>query len=74
MLEALAVNKDINERVCWLIARQHTYNNIDGIEYKILVEADILVNSAIPVSARNGGFELDEMRLENLNSISLIEN
>ena len=27
-----------------LIAHHHTYNNIDGIDYQILVEADFLVN------------------------------
>ena len=26
------------------IAHHHTYNNIDGIDYQILVEADFLVN------------------------------
>ena len=28
----------------YLIAHHHTYNNIDGIDYQILVEADFLVN------------------------------
>jgi len=32
------------ERVCWLIAHHHTYNNIIGKDYQILVEADFLVN------------------------------
>ena len=32
------------ERVCWLIAHHHTYNNIVGKDYQILVEADFLVN------------------------------
>ena len=32
------------ERVCWLIAHHHTYSNIVGIDYQILVEADFLVN------------------------------
>lgn len=44
MLEDLAIDKDVIERVCWLIAHHHTYNNIDSIEYQILVEADFLVN------------------------------
>ena len=32
------------ERVCWLVGHHHTYSNIDGIDYQILVEADFLVN------------------------------
>lgn len=32
------------ERICWLIAHHHTYSNINGIDYQILVEADFLVN------------------------------
>lgn len=37
-------DKDI-ERVCFLIAHHHTYNNITEIDYQILVEADFLVNA-----------------------------
>ena len=32
------------ERICWLIAHHHTYNNIDDLDYQILIEADFLVN------------------------------
>ncbi len=32
------------ERVCWLIAHHHTYTDIQGLDYRILVEADFLVN------------------------------
>ncbi len=35
--------KDI-ERVSYLVGHHHTYSNIDGIDYQILVEADFLVN------------------------------
>jgi hypothetical protein len=45
MLEALGVDGVIIARVCWLIAHHHTYSNIDGIDYQILVEADFIVNS-----------------------------
>ena len=33
------------ERVCYLIAHHHTYENVDGIDYRILLEADFLVNA-----------------------------
>lgn len=32
------------ERVCWLVGHHHTYTNISGIDYQLLVEADFLVN------------------------------
>ena len=32
------------DRVCYLIGHHHTYSNIDGLDYQILVEADFLVN------------------------------
>lgn len=37
------MEKDI-ERICYLVGHHHTYTNIDGIDYQILVEADFLVN------------------------------
>lgn len=44
MLEHLGYEKEVIERVCYLIAHHHTYNNIEGLDYQILVEADFLVN------------------------------
>ena len=32
------------ERICFLIAHHHTYDNIKNKDYQILVEADFLVN------------------------------
>lgn len=44
MLSGLGYGKNIIDRVCWLVAHHHTYNNIEGLDYQILVEADFLVN------------------------------
>lgn len=44
LLAKLGFEDDISERVQYLIAHHHTYNNIDAIDYQILVEADFLVN------------------------------
>ncbi len=33
------------ERVCFLIAHHHTYKNVEGIDWQILLEADFLVNA-----------------------------
>ncbi|MDD3367575.1 MAG: HD domain-containing protein [Lachnospiraceae bacterium] len=32
------------DRICFLIRHHHTYTEIDGMDYRILVEADFLVN------------------------------
>ena len=34
----------IIDRICYLIGHHHTYDNIDGLDYQALVEADFLVN------------------------------
>ena len=38
------VTSEETDRICYLIAHHHTYENIDSIDYQILVEADFLVN------------------------------
>lgn len=37
-------SKAIADRVSFIVSHHHTYDTIDGIDYQILVEADILVN------------------------------
>ena len=44
MLSQLGFENYIVERLCFLIGHHHTYDNIDGLDYQILVEADFLVN------------------------------
>lgn len=44
MLQKLGIADADIERVCYLVGHHHTYTNIDGIDYQILVEADFLVN------------------------------
>ena len=44
LLGELEFDKQVSERVQYLIAHHHTYHNIDGLDYQILVEADFLVN------------------------------
>lgn len=45
ILDELGYPDDFVERVMYLIAHHHTYTNIDGMDYQILVEADFLVNA-----------------------------
>ena len=44
MLSQLGFENYIVERICFLIGHHHTYDNIDGLDYQILVEAEFLVN------------------------------
>ena len=44
MLTALSWPLEVIDRVCYLVGHHHTYDNIDGMDYQILVEADFLVN------------------------------
>ena len=32
------------DRICYIIGNHHSYQNIDGIDFQIIVEADFLVN------------------------------
>lgn len=44
LLTELGFEKSIIDRVCWLVAHHHTYDNVEGMDYRILLEADFLVN------------------------------
>lgn len=44
LLKAAGAEENMIDRVCYLVGHHHTYRDIDGIDYQILVEADFLVN------------------------------
>lgn len=39
------VTEEEIDRVCYLIGHHHTYTNVNGDDYRILLEADFLVNA-----------------------------
>lgn len=39
------VTPEETERICFLIAHHHTYTDVEGMDYRILLEADFLVNA-----------------------------
>ena len=39
------MTKEQIERVAYLVGHHHTYTDIDGIDYQILIEADYIVNA-----------------------------
>ncbi|MDD2956011.1 MAG: HD domain-containing protein [Oscillospiraceae bacterium] len=44
LLSRLGFSDEVTGRVSYLVGRHHTYSEIDGLDYQILVEADFLVN------------------------------
>lgn len=44
MLEELGYEETVIDRVCYLLEHHHTYTDVDGLDYRILLEADFLVN------------------------------
>lgn len=44
MLEECGFGKRERDRVVYLVSHHHTYTDIEGADYQILVEADFLVN------------------------------
>ena len=73
LLSALEVERDIIERVCWLIARHHTYTNISGLDYQILIEADFLVNAYEDEMSRNAISSVREKLFCTKAGISLLD-
>ena len=46
LLESIGCDDQLIERVCTLVGRHHTYTDVDGLDCRILLEADYLVNAA----------------------------
>ena len=44
MLKECGFSQGQIDRITWLVGHHHTYTNINGLDYQILVEADFLVN------------------------------
>jgi hypothetical protein len=44
MIKTFEIPDKMIERICFLIGHHHTYKDVDGIDWQILLEADFLVN------------------------------
>ncbi|MCH4083008.1 MAG: HD domain-containing protein [Olsenella sp.] len=44
MMERLGYAPEVIDRVCWLVAHHHHYNDIQDDDLQVLIEADMLVN------------------------------
>lgn len=59
LLHTLNAPSALTARVSYLVGHHHTYTNIDGLDYQILVEADFLVNlyeDEIPAAAKKHAY------------------
>ena len=54
LLENLGCDPETVARVCTLVGRHHTYENVDGLDCRILLEADYLVNASFEKHGREG--------------------
>lgn len=44
LMSGLGFSRDVIQRVSYLVGHHHTYDQVDGPDYRILLEADFLVN------------------------------
>lgn len=44
-LSEFALPEEMEERIIYLVTHHHTYTNVEGMDYQILLEADYLVNA-----------------------------
>lgn len=44
-LKEVDIDDEMKERINYLVSHHHTYTNVDGLDYRILLEADFLVNA-----------------------------
>ena len=64
MLTEVGYPGDAIRRICYLVGHHHTYSGIDGLDYRILVEADFLVNLFENESSRHAMRNADEKVFE----------
>ena len=60
LLHTLNAPSALTARVSYLVGHHHTYINIDGLDYQILVEADFLVNlyeDSVPKAAAQNALD-----------------
>ena len=44
-LSEFTLPEEMEERIIYLVTHHHTYTNVEGMDYQILLEADYLVNA-----------------------------
>lgn len=44
-LKDVEIDEEMKSRINYLVSHHHTYTNVEGMDYRILLEADFLVNA-----------------------------
>lgn len=60
LMNKVGFSTQVMDRACYLVAHHHTYDNVDGTDLRILLEADFLVNAYeddLSAAAKQSGFE-----------------
>jgi HD superfamily phosphodiesterase len=73
ILSACDVEEKIIARVCYLIGHHHSYSMIDGLDFQILVEADLLVNLEEDKSGKQEIFSVRENFMKTAGAKELLE-
>ena len=73
MLKKLDFPKEQVERIKFLIGHHHTYAKVDAVDYRILIEADFLVNAAEDKLSREAIEQVKEKIFRTKTGIKLLE-
>ena len=67
------ISQEQIERIAYLVAHHHTFNNIDGIDYQILIEADYIVNAEESCYSRENIRNFSEKFFKTTTGINLLK-
>ena len=73
ILKECGADAEITARVSFLVAHHHTYNMIDGLDFRILVEADLLVNLEEEKSSREAVLSVREKYMKTSGAKPLLD-
>jgi len=73
LLSELKLDKELLNRIAYIIGHHHSYGKIDGIDFQILVEADFLVNIHEDKMSKHSIVSIQEKYFETQTGISILE-
>ena len=73
LLKNIGCDEKLIERVCTLVGRHHTYTDVDGLDCRILLEADYLVNAAFNHHSENAVLAAKESFFRTQTGIRFLE-
>lgn len=73
LLANLPLNQPVVNRVLYIIGHHHTYSMIDGDDFQVLVEADLLVNIFEDQLPNEAVFKIQETLFRTKTGIRLLE-